>query len=184
MHWETNGHLGGMPLQLYHLVTPGGHKRRRDDCMRPCGRAAFDTGKRFTFEKTKQENARVFFFGATRDFRRVNNSCCQRRRGGSKSHTLSLSHRGRPLETCSVTFRLFKECSFHFRLKSHRKIFLFYYFSKDTMTLGWWIVWFSAGLMIENKLYCKLLTFAENQSKWVFSPEWRKYAYFFLPILF
>ena len=32
MHWETNGHLGGMPLQLYHLVTPGGH-RARDDCM-------------------------------------------------------------------------------------------------------------------------------------------------------
>lgn len=36
MHWETNGHLGGMPLQLYHLVTPGGHKCG-DDCMWPCG---------------------------------------------------------------------------------------------------------------------------------------------------
>lgn len=32
MHWETNGHLGGMPLQLYHLVTPGGHKRGMDAC--------------------------------------------------------------------------------------------------------------------------------------------------------
>lgn len=37
MHWETNGHLGGMPLQLYHLITPGG-PGARDDCMWLCGR--------------------------------------------------------------------------------------------------------------------------------------------------
>lgn len=47
MHWETNGHLGGMPLQLYHLVTPGGHKRRMTAC--DCGRC-FDMEKNLIFE--------------------------------------------------------------------------------------------------------------------------------------
>lgn len=48
MHWETNGHLGGMPLQLYHLVTPGGHKREMIACdsVDEC----FDMEKKLIFE--------------------------------------------------------------------------------------------------------------------------------------
>ena len=33
MHWETNGHLGGMPLQLYHLITPGVRGMTARDCV-------------------------------------------------------------------------------------------------------------------------------------------------------
>lgn len=47
MHWETNGHLGGMPLQLYHLVTPGGHKRGMTACDSADDR--FDMEKKLIF---------------------------------------------------------------------------------------------------------------------------------------
>lgn len=42
MHWETNGHLGGMPLQLYHLVPPGGPE---------CGMAACDSPEENVHER-------------------------------------------------------------------------------------------------------------------------------------
>lgn len=48
MHWETNGHLGGMPLQLYHLVTPGGHKCGMTACNSADGR--LDVEKESMFE--------------------------------------------------------------------------------------------------------------------------------------
>jgi len=56
MHWETNGHLGGMPLQLYHLVTPGGHK---------CGMTACDSAdKRLDMEQKLIFKKILFFRGA------------------------------------------------------------------------------------------------------------------------
>lgn len=54
MHWETNGHLGGMPLQLYHLVTPGGHKCGMAACDSPGENVdeRFGVGDNYTVEKS------------------------------------------------------------------------------------------------------------------------------------
>ncbi len=57
MHWETNGHLGGMPLQLYHLVTPGGHKRGMTACDSVDDR--FDMEKKLIFENVHHGGTRV-----------------------------------------------------------------------------------------------------------------------------
>lgn len=95
MHWETNGHLGGMPLQLYHLVTPGGHK-----CwMTACNSADswLDVEKELMFENVRGEGVWLC---------RINNSCCQHRWDRGNPHKFSLSHHGHLLESCVLSFQL------------------------------------------------------------------------------
>lgn len=97
MHWETNGHLGGMPLQLYHLVTPGGHKRGMTALT--LRTAAVRYGKEVNIGGRTLVEAHVWFAC-------INNSDCQRRRRCCNSHKFSLSHRGHLLETCNSQFLL------------------------------------------------------------------------------